>query len=160
MLNAIRRATRWIFVSAPGVGVLVISIGLGVGYAATNGGSSQSSTQAPGQSAGPRDGPGFLVAPGQQLSTSDRQALEKFRSCMSSVVKPPSGSSTPPRGTITSPRPSTCCGIFHCSEPWRTGCRPTGRYTRRHRAALTAAPRGSLPFPYLTRAAARNRGRR
>jgi alkyl sulfatase BDS1-like metallo-beta-lactamase superfamily hydrolase len=32
-----------------------------------------------------------------------------------------SGRSTPSPGTITSPLPSTCCGIFHPSESWLTG---------------------------------------
>jgi len=36
-----------------------------------------------------------------------------------------SGRSTPARGTITSPLPSTSCGVVHPSEPWLTRCRLT-----------------------------------
>lgn len=85
MRNAVRKWSRWIFVSAPGVGVLVISAGLGIGYAATKGDSGDvTRAEKPN-----RDEVGF-VAPfgGKDLSDADRKALDAFHACMRETIEP------------------------------------------------------------------------
>lgn len=69
---------RWLFKSAPGVALLVIAAGVGVGYAANNDGNT--TVKAP---AGGARSVGFLGGPDtKNLSDADRKALEDFGNCM------------------------------------------------------------------------------
>ena len=90
MKNAIRRTARWLFVSAPGVAVLVISAGLGVGYAATSDGDKVERAGEPGTFEMHVGGPG-----GENLSAEDREALERFHECMRGQIGEP-GEGDPP----------------------------------------------------------------
>jgi hypothetical protein len=90
MKNAIRRTARWLFVSAPGVAVLLISAGLGIGYAATNDGDKVERAGEPGTFEFHVGGPGD-----ENLSEADRKALEAFHECIRGEIPEP-GEGDPP----------------------------------------------------------------
>jgi hypothetical protein len=83
MKNAIGRTARKIASTGPGVVVLVVAIGVGVAYSATNGG--------PGHDNGKR---GDRPPPPPQLSDSQKQGLQAFQQCMQDQ-----GLQRPQRGT-------------------------------------------------------------
>ena len=85
---------RWLFKSAPGVALLVIAAGVGVGYAANNDGNGNTAVKAPagvGQTFGPLGGPDA-----KNLSEADRKALEDFGNCMRENAPKPGDGSQPP----------------------------------------------------------------
>lgn len=85
---------RWLFKSAPGVAVLVIAAGVGVGYAADNNGNRDNTVKAPAagvRTFGPLGGPDST-----NLSDADRKALEDFGNCMRENAPKPSDGSQPP----------------------------------------------------------------
>jgi len=86
MSNAIRRTLRWLFASAPGAAVLVVAIGVGIGYAANTGGGETPRAGAGGQ---------FNAPLGKDLSSEDQQALESFHQCMGENLQPPSSGDVP-----------------------------------------------------------------
>lgn len=85
---------RWLFKSIPGVALLVIAAGVGVGYAANNNGTGNTTVKAPAagaQTAGPLGGPDA-----KNLSDADRKALEDFGNCMRDNAPKPGDGSQPP----------------------------------------------------------------
>jgi hypothetical protein len=88
MNNAIKETLRWLFASVPGAALLVITAGVGFGYAATSGGGDRPDASGAVAFTVPADR-------GQDLSSSDRQALERFHHCMRDSIDPPSGGKLP-----------------------------------------------------------------
>jgi hypothetical protein len=85
---------RWLFKSAPGVALLVIAAGVGVGYAANDNGTGNTTVKAPAggaQTAGPLGG-----SDAKNLSAADRRALEDFGNCMRENAPKPGDGSQPP----------------------------------------------------------------
>jgi hypothetical protein len=89
-MNSIRRAIagpgRWLFRSVPGVALLVLALGVGVAYAATNNDGKCDPATASARGGAPKAGvvmagPGFGGDLGD-LSDADRKSLEDFGACM------------------------------------------------------------------------------
>ena len=86
MKNAIGSAFRRLFASAPGVVVLVVALGVGVAYSATNGDTTANSdtTTSSDQSGGGEPHGGAVRAfRAPDLTDEQKQQLEAFRQCMS-----------------------------------------------------------------------------